>query len=701
MDKRLPHSMSKRTHIGGAWALFAFFSATIIITYAAGRIDRLLSETFTYELRAKSHLEMLDIRENFEQIIHEKMLALRELAVFIGENPFATQRDFSLRVQNIREIDGIVINVAAAPDLVVRLIHPLEPNAGALGLNYRTNEEQYPGIERMLSVGTELMAGPVDLVQGGQGMILRAPVYWPAPDAVTEGEIDESTRRLWGIVSLVLDYQEFLVEAGIRAAEERYDMLIQAADAKPTNDALLFTYGDESLRDADTVKLEFDLFFEEWVLEARTKGGWPKVAPDQWQKRALIAIAGLMLLGTLLYVLQVSERRKRAEALLSSGIEALNDGFVMFDAQDRLLLSNSKYKEMYDLPSELLRSGTPFEVLLRSGVNSKQFPVGRLDEAKWIERRLAVHRQSQTLETEQHLADGRVIKASDRPLADGSYVGLRVDVTELSHAKDAAEAASKAKTNFMGVLSHELRTPLTVIMGVAQLSRNARMLSASKALLKGYEAGDISPAEAKRLLDKMYDQLSDLMNRLVQSGDHLLHLINEILDVAKIESGSLVIEPTHCAVQDIVDPVIEQLNTLSSKKGLAFDVVQEADVVFADKFRARQILFNLIGNAIKFTDTGFVRLVVKPVGDVVKFEVHDSGAGIDEAELQSIFEVFYQVDSSATRRAGGTGMGLAISRSLAEMQGGDLSVSSVIGQGSCFTLTLPIKADENAGKQAA
>ena len=117
--------------------------------------------------------------------------------------------------------------------------------------------------------------------------------------------------------------------------------------------------------------------------------------------------------------------------------------------------------------------------------------------------------------------------------------------------------------------------------------------------------------------------------------------------------------------------------------------------------RARQILFNLIGNAIKFTDTGFVRLVVKPVGDVVSFEVHDSGAGIPEAELQSIFEVFYQVDSTATRRAGGTGMGLAISRSLAEMQGGSLSVSSVVGQGSCFILTLPIRAAQSLEVNAA
>ena len=172
-------------------------------------------------------------------------------------------------------------------------------------------------------------------------------------------------------------------------------------------------------------------------------------------------------------------------------------------------------------------------------------------------------------------------------------------------------------------------------------------------------------------------------------------------DGFSVQGGSLVIEPSRCAVQDIVDPVIEQLRTLSSKKGLAFDVVQEADMVFADKVRARQILFNLIGNAIKFTDTGFVRLVVKPVGDVVSFEVHDSGAGIPEAELQSIFEVFYQVDSTATRRAGGTGMGLAISRSLAEMQGGSLSVSSVVGQGSCFILTLPIRAAQSLEVNAA
>ncbi|HBM41691.1 MAG TPA: ATPase, partial [Sulfitobacter sp.] len=168
-----------------------------------------------------------------------------------------------------------------------------------------------------------------DLVQGGKGLILRAPVYWPDPDFATEGDVDGSKRQLWGIVSLVLDYDQFLINSGIREAEERYDILIHAASPQVGGGPQMFTYGDRGLLEADTVTLEFDFSFEEWMLEARTKGGWPKHAPDQWSKRALIASAGLMLLGTLLYVLQVSERRKRAEVLLSSGIEALNDGFVM------------------------------------------------------------------------------------------------------------------------------------------------------------------------------------------------------------------------------------------------------------------------------------------------------------------------------------------------------------------------------------
>ncbi|MEH6646193.1 sensor histidine kinase, partial [Sulfitobacter sp.] len=330
---------------------------------------------------------------------------------------------------------------------------------------------------------------------------------------------------------------------------------------------------------------------------------------------------------------------------------------------------------------------------LQTGMEKQSQALDSLQEADWMGQRFNSFHAIETVETEQSLSDGRVIKASDHRLEDGSYVGLRVDVTELSQAKDAAEAANQAKTDFMGLLSHELRTPLTVILGVAKISKNARLLSSSKTLLAAYEDGSATPEEAKRILDEVYIQIEGLMERMIQSGEHLLHLINEMLDIAKIESGSLVIEPALCDVKDLVDPVIHLLGTLSRNKALQFEVVQEAETVFADKVRGRQILFKLIGNAIKFTETGFVRLIIKAEADKVNFMVQDSGAGIPEAELESIFDAFYQVYSTATRRAGGTGMGLAISRSLAGLQNGSLTVSSVLCEGSCFVLSLPINQD--------
>ena len=208
--------------------------------------------------------------------------------------------------------------------------------------------------------------------------------------------------------------------------------------------------------------------------------------------------------------------------------------------------------------------------------------------------------------------------------------------------------------------------------------------------------------ELEVLANRMFDQLSGMMDRMIQSGEHLLHLINEMLDIAKIEAGSLTIIPTVCDISEIVDPVVQQLTTLSSAKGLEFQVSSDQGSVYVDKVRTRQILFNLVGNAIKFTEAGRVKLTVTVDENTAVFEVCDTGNGIPADEYDSIFDAFYQIDSTATRRAGGTGMGLAISRSLAELQGGTLTVASTMGEGSCFSLTLPTTApsDPNPGLDA-
>jgi two-component system, cell cycle sensor histidine kinase PleC len=685
----LEMKLSKQTVIGGVWALIALFAASTLIVVTAYRLDRLLYSTYIQEVRSDTYLDLVEVREAFGKVIQSQSLALRELATFIGDNPNISQDEFSIRVKSIRGVDESMISIAGAPNMVITLIDPLEGNQGALGLDYRKTKDQFPAIQRMMKAENELITGPINLAQGGTGIILRAPVYLRIPDGFVDNYVGGDGQKFWGIVSLVLDYEQFLKKTGIMAAAQKYDLFIEFAQHFGGEaDATL--YGDRASVGEDAVTLHFDFAFESWVMHAVTKGGWPKTSPDQWRQRIIMGIAGFLLLGTLVYILRLSHTRKRAKLLLNSGIEALNDGFIMFDADDRLILSNRKYQEIYDLPKEVLRPGTPYSKVVSAWLAKQVPPPAEAAVSNWIEKRQTKGRAGEKLDMDHHLADGRVIKTSNHPLKDGGTVGLRVDVTELTRSKLAAEAASKAKTDFMGVLSHELRTPLTVIMGVAKLSENARLLRSSKALIAAYEEGDVPAAQAKAMLEDVFVQLGGLQSRLVQSGEHLEHLINELLDVAKIESGNLTFEPTNCNVKDIVDPVFQQLSTLSRKKGLDFEVVQEAKTVFADKMRVRQILINLVGNAIKFTDTGFVRLSAKEQDGMVRFEIYDSGEGISETEFDSIFDVFYQIDSTATRRAGGTGMGLTISRNLAQLQGGSLSVSSVVGKGSCFVLTLPI-----------
>lgn len=666
------------------WAILAV--AASLMAIAANRLDRLSYANYIQKVREATFFELLEVRESFESLVHSQSLVLRELATFISENPDMTQEEFSRRVRSIRGTDVSTVSMAAAPNLVITLIHPVEGNEGALGLDYRTNAEQFPVVQELLKNGGEMVTGPVNLAQGGLGLILRAPVYVATPETPAVGDgIDGGA---WGIVSLVLDYEQFLGKAGILAASDDYDLLIEVVSHSADTEGAFF-YGDMALKDRDPVTLNFDFEFEDWKLHAVTKGGWPQTSPNQWQERLFMALVALALLLLLIYIIWLADSRKRAEVLLVNGIEALADGFVMFDADDRLIVNNTKYKDIYGFPKEALRHGTPFQDYVHTGALGSDFFLKPEDRKSWLEIRRQSRLDGKSLDHEQHLADGRVIRVSDRRMRDGSYVGLRVDITELSNAKAAAEAASKAKTDFMGVLSHELRTPLTVILGVARLTNNARLLGTSKAVLNAVERDDISPEETKALLDGMFDQLSGMMDRLIHSGDHLLHLINEMLDVAKIEAGSLTVDRAICDIDDIVTPVTQQLMTLSRDKGLDLVVSEDQGAVWADVVRARQILMNLLGNAIKFTEQGQVRLSVQVKEDTVLFEVKDTGPGIAEAELESIFEVFYQVDSTETRRAGGTGMGLAISRDLAKLQGGSLTVTSTLGEGSCFVLTLP------------
>ena len=244
-----------------------------------------------------------------------------------------------------------------------------------------------------------------------------------------------------------------------------------------------------------------------------------------------------------------------------------------------------------------------------------------------------------------------------------------------------AETASQTKSDFLASMSHEIRTPMNAIIGIADLL-------------------------AKTALSPDQDKYVQIFRR---AGDNLLNLVNDILDLSKVEASQLELERTGFSLNDLLEKVKEMVSVRAHEKGLALVCEVAPEVpgdLIGDPTRLRQVLLNLLGNAIKFTETGEVALRVTPdenssAPGVLRFTISDSGIGIPGEKLGAVFERFTQADSSTTRRYGGSGLGLTISKRLVELMGGCIKVESSVGKGSVFSFTVPLEIWAGATRSAA
>ena len=379
--------------------------------------------------------------------------------------------------------------------------------------------------------------------------------------------------------------------------------------------------------------------------------------------------AGRFLVGM---ISDVTERR-RAERRLADSIETMSEGFVLFDAADRLVLCNGKYKELYGESADLLVPGAQFEDLLRAGLERGQYPEAARRNEEWLAARLAAHREARG-SFEQELPNGRWVRIVERRTSDGGIVGVRIDITEakwreaeLRRAKDAAEAADRAKSEFLANMSHELRTPLNAIIGF------------SEALSLGI-AGGLSAKQQGYVCD------------IHRSGMHLLDLINDVLDLSRIDAGQLPLGMKTVDVNEIVSACQKLIAGRADASRVRLEVAPAACLppIVADPLRLKQVLLNLLSNAIKFTPAaGRVELSTLHAGDGVSITIADTGIGMDAADIPLALEPFRQVDGSLSRRHEGAGLGLPLAKRLTEMHGGSLEITSVLGQGTRVVVRLP------------
>ena len=357
----------------------------------------------------------------------------------------------------------------------------------------------------------------------------------------------------------------------------------------------------------------------------------------------------------------------------------LESGFAVYDKDLNLIFCNKQIMVHIPVLMSALKRGEPFIDALNEQIDAVAPDISDADRNAIIKKTMKGMETGERYET---------IGKNNRPLrihhsrtAEGMIVGISIDLTEeherareLKKARRAAEAASQAKSEFLAAMSHEIRTPLNGILGMAQ-ALNARDLSVEE---------------------------HDMVATILESSKSLMTILNDILDLSKIEAGKLELSPVLGDLRHKLSRLQKFFAPMAEEKGIYFKLVVDPGVpstLVFDPVRVRQVVLNLISNALKFTSEGGIIVAVKsaeiagkPDHHKLTLHVSDTGIGIAKEHTASLFNNFSQADSSTTRQFGGTGLGLAIARRLARMMGGDLKVTSQVGKGSVFTYTFEVEA---------
>jgi adenylate cyclase len=430
-------------------------------------------------------------------------------------------------------------------------------------------------------------------------------------------------------------------------------------------------------------------------MNAITRGQLDATVPEAGGDE-IGAMAGAlgMLRESLIERARLEQERQRAEAAarqaqeqLSEAIEAVSEGFALYDAADRLVICNTRYRELNAGLDIDVAPGVTYEAIMGAAARAGLVPISSGETEQWLAERLRQHLHPGGAYEQR--AGEKWLKISERQTGEGGIVGVYTDITELkerelqlgelverlAEARDEAMQATLAKSRFLATMSHELRTPLNAVIGITEM------------LIEDAEDGGQS-------------HLLEPLGRIGGAGKHLLELINDVLDLSKVEAGKLDFHYEDINLGALVEDVAGAAQPLAQRNAnrLVVDCPDGIGTMWSDVTRLRQIMLNLVSNACKFTDRGTVTLALARARDDgedwLELSVTDTGIGITPEQIAKLFQEFSQADSSTTRKYGGTGLGLAITDRLCRMMGGSITVDSEPGRGTRFSVRLPMRGVE-------